>query len=77
MNLRDLYEEGGFAALKVLAKAADTDPQYLRQCALGWRKKRPSPELAWRLIEADPRLTLEDLYRSSAPSSGPSPKAAA
>ena len=64
MNPYDLYEEGGFPALKRLAEAAGTDPQYLRQCATPWRGKRPSPELAMRLIAAEPRLTLDDLYRT-------------
>lgn len=63
MNLRDLYEKEGFDALKALAKSAGTDPQYLRQCATNWRGKRPSPDLARRLIAADPRLTWEDMYR--------------
>ena len=70
MNLKDLYDEGGFAALKRLAEKAGTDPQYLRQCATGWRGKRPSPPLAGRLIAAEPRLTYEDLYRQAAEGSG-------
>lgn len=77
MNLRELYDEGGFAALKRLAEAANTDPQYLRQCAKGWRGKRPSPDLALRLIAAEPRLTLEDLYGQAASAAGAKPPQAA
>lgn len=66
MNLFDLYEQEGYEALKRLANAAGTDPQYLRQCATGWRGKRPSPELAAKLIEADSRLTWEAMYRPRA-----------
>lgn len=62
MNLNDIYQEGGFPALKLLAKKAGTDAQYLRQCATRWRGKRPSPELAWKLMDADSRLTWEDIY---------------
>lgn len=62
MNLLDLYQEGGLDALRDLAGKAHTDAQYLRQCATRWRGKRPSPELAKRLITADARLTLDDLY---------------
>jgi hypothetical protein len=62
MNLSDIYKEGGFGALKRLAEITGNDPQYLRQIATGWRGKRPSPELAMRLIEADPRLTLAELF---------------
>lgn len=61
MNLNDIYIEEGFAGLKRLAAAAGTDPQYLRQCAIGWRNKRPSPELAMKLIEADGRLDFKAL----------------
>lgn len=66
MNLHDIYQEGGFAALRRLAEAAGTDPQYLRQCATGWRGKQPSPKLARRLIAAEPRLTLDALYSTLA-----------
>lgn len=65
MNLHDIYREEGFAGLKRLAEATGSHPQYLRQCATRWRGKRPSPDLAWRLIEADPRLTFEAIYAPS------------
>lgn len=64
MNLRDVYDEGGFAALRNLAEIVESNPRYLHQCAIGWRNKRPSPALAAKLIRADPRLTWEDLYAS-------------
>jgi hypothetical protein len=62
LSLRDIYQEGGFSALKRLAEASGADAQYLRQCATGWRGRQPSPRLAKRLIAADPRLSLEALY---------------
>ena len=71
MNLHDIYQLEGFAGLKRLAEATEADPQYLRQCATGWRGKRPSPTLAQRLIDADSRLTWEAMYR---PSVAPAPQ---
>lgn len=63
MNLADIYDSEGFDGLKRLAEATGTSPQYLRQIATGWRNKRPSPELAARLIDIDSRLSWDDLYR--------------
>jgi hypothetical protein len=63
MNLSDIYDQEGIDGLRRLAKATGADAQYLRQCATHWRKKRPSPELAAKLIAADSRLTWEDLYK--------------
>ena len=62
MNLKDIYESEGRPGLDRLAKKAGTDTQYLWQLATEWRGKTPSPRLAKRLIEADPRLTYADLY---------------
>ena len=61
MNLSDIYQAEGIEGLRRLANAVDSDPQYLRQCATGWRGKRPSPELAARLVEADSRLDFKSL----------------
>jgi hypothetical protein len=61
MNLSDIYKTEGFAGLKRLAEMTGADPQYLRQCATGWRNKRPSPELADQLTLADPRLDFRSL----------------
>lgn len=66
MNLHDIYQEGGFAALRRLAEATGSDPQYLWQCATRWRGKQPSLRLARALIAADPRLTLDAIYAASA-----------
>lgn len=63
MTLNELYTLEGFQGLKRLAAAAGTDAQYLRQCATGWRNKRPSPELAEKLIAAEPRLTWEGIFK--------------
>ena len=64
MNLYDIYKTDGFAGLKELAEKVGSDPQYLRQCATSWRGKKPSILLAKKLIAADTRLTLEDIYAS-------------
>jgi hypothetical protein len=61
MNLKDIYDQEGAEGLKRLAEAAGTDPQYLRQCATRWRNRRPSPEMAMRLVQADPRLDFQSL----------------
>lgn len=61
MNLRTLFEKEGFAGLVVLAKKADTDPRYLWQIADG--RRTPSPKLANRLVAADKRLSLNDIFR--------------
>lgn len=63
MNLADLYQADGMAALTRLAKQVGANPKYLYQCATG--RRRPSPELAFRLIECEPRLVFEDLYRDA------------
>lgn len=62
MNLHDIYAAEGFDGLKKLAALTNSDPQYLRQCATGWKGKRPSPELTARLIVADSRLTWQRMY---------------
>ncbi len=62
MNLHDIYKEGGFKALRDLGNKVGADPRYLHQCATGWRGKKPSPALALKLVEADPRLSLDDIY---------------
>lgn len=43
-----------------LADRAGTNPVYLYQCGAGLRQ--PSPDLAKRLMRADPRLTWESIY---------------
>ena len=63
MNLKQIYDLEGSAGMKRLADATGAHHQYLWQCAHRWRGKRPSPELALRLVEADPRLTLDEIYR--------------
>lgn len=61
MNLSDIYRLEGLQGLRRLAELAGTDPQYLWQCATRWRGKRPSPELAARLCQADTRLDFRAL----------------
>lgn len=48
-----------------LAERVGCSKKYLYQCATGWKGKRPSPDLAKALVEADPRLTLEELLFSN------------
>jgi hypothetical protein len=62
MNLLDIHRAEGLNGLRRLAHEAGTDATYLWQLATAWRGKKPSPDLAKRLIAADPRLTLDDLY---------------
>lgn len=70
MNLSDIYKAEGYESLKKLAEEVECNPQYLRQIATGYKglqktPRRPSPELAAKLIKADSRLTYEDLYSAS------------
>lgn len=65
MNLADLYKVDGRLGLRKLAFACGVSEKYLYQCATGRRVL--SPELAKGLAEADPRLTLDDLYRDVEP----------
>ncbi len=60
MDLSDLYRTEGISGLSKLAEAAKTDPKYLYHCATG--RRTPSPSLARRLVQADSRLTLDDIY---------------
>lgn len=63
MNLADLYRTDGMAALTRLAQRVGANPKYLYQCATG--RRRPSPELAFRLVRTEPRLVFEELYRDA------------
>lgn len=59
MTLRELLPILTAAEKRSLAAAAGTQYIYLFQMAAGARQ--PSPKLARRLVEADPRLKLADL----------------
>lgn len=63
MNLTDLYQSEGYAAITRLAQRVGANPKYLYQCATG--RRRPSPELAFKLIDAEPRLQFEAMYRDA------------
>lgn len=65
MNLKRLHELEGTPGLEALARKVGTSPKYLYQCATGPRM--PSPAMAWRLCEADPRLVFEELFDSARP----------
>ena len=59
MKLSDLLPTMTPAERETLAAAAGTAPVYLWQIAKGLRS--PSPKLARRLVEVEPRLTLAGL----------------
>lgn len=58
-TLQTIYEEEGSAALDRLHEATGASRKYLYQIATN--RRRPSPELAKLLIQADSRLTLDAL----------------
>lgn len=59
MNLHDLYQSEGRKSLNLLAEKIQCNPHYLYHCAIGI--KTPSPELVLKLVEAEPRLTKEQI----------------
>lgn len=61
MNLSDLYRLEGLDGLSRVARRVSASPKYLYQCATG--RRMPSPALGWLLVQAEPRLRFEDLYR--------------
>lgn len=70
VTLADIYRDEGRAGLRRLATAADTDHEYLYQIATGFRggrksPRRPSTDLAIRLMAADSRLSWESFYAPS------------
>ena len=58
-NLYDLYKKEGASVFRRLNEATGANQKYLYQIAIGVR--RPSPDLAKKLVEADSSLTLEGL----------------
>lgn len=58
-TLNDLYQQEGGAVLDKIHTALGTNRKYLWQMATG--RRRPSPELAREMVEAEPRLTLGEL----------------
>lgn len=63
MNLAQIYEKEGRAGLNRLAERVCCSSEYLWQLAVGFQGRRPSGSLAVRLVDADPRLTLDALLR--------------
>jgi transcriptional regulator with XRE-family HTH domain len=59
MKLAELLPNLTRAERDALAAAAGTAPVYLSQIAKGLRS--PSPKLARRLVDCEPRLRLSDL----------------
>ncbi len=59
MNLRQLFDAIDAEAKRELAAKVDSNLVYLFQIAGGDRN--PSPALARRLVQAEPRLKLHDL----------------
>lgn len=60
MNLADFYHTEGAAFLNRLHQDTGISRPYLYQLATGVRC--PSPRMAWRLIEAEPRLTIDEIF---------------
>lgn len=60
MDLKTIYDQEGAAWLNKLHAATGIHRQYLYQCATG--RRSPSPAYAMKLVQADPRLTLEGIY---------------
>lgn len=50
---------------EALAKACDSDPNYLWQIATGWRGRRASPKLAERIELESERLGPEKVTKES------------
>lgn len=63
MNLTDIFETEGRQGLIKLAEKVGCNHKFLWQCASG--RREPSPNMARRLVEADPRLTIEAIYSAS------------
>lgn len=61
MTFADIYQREGKDYLMRMAAATGASPDYLRQIAYRWRGKRPSPELAQAMVDADPRLDFRQL----------------
>jgi len=58
-TLADLYSKEGPSVFARLHQATGANQKYLYQIAIGVR--RPSPDMARRLIQAEPSLTLDGL----------------
>ena len=63
-TLKSIYEREGSDALDRLCRITGINRKYLYQLATGRRK--PSAQLAFQLLRADPRLTLEGLLLGEA-----------
>lgn len=59
MKLSELFQPMTPAEREAFADAAGIAPAYLWQLATG--RRSPSPKLARRLVECEPRLTLAEL----------------
>lgn len=60
MTFHDLYQKEGAGLLNRLHIATGISRKYLYQCATG--RRRPSPDYAVKLVQADERLTLDGIY---------------
>jgi len=58
-TISELYRQDGSPFLNMLHQKTGTNRKYLYQIAVGLR--RPSPELACKLVLADSRLSFEKL----------------
>lgn len=69
-TLNALYNAEGNELIDRIHASVGGNWKYLWQIATN--RKRPSPEFAWKLMQADSRLTLEDLlFPAGKPGSPP------
>lgn len=72
MRLAQLFGDLDEDGRKALAAAAQISPGYLWQIATQWKGKKPSLDLIGKLVQADSRLTPEDLVAEfTAKAAGP------
>jgi hypothetical protein len=71
MSPLTIYQAEGSGWLNRLAEVSGINRKYLYQCATG--RRQPSPEYARRMIAADNRLTLDEIYKVGTEDTPPEP----
>jgi DNA-binding transcriptional regulator YdaS (Cro superfamily) len=59
MDIKALFKELSTEERHKLAEKVGTSTEYLRHCTSD--RRRPSPKLCQKLVQAEPRLTLAEL----------------